>query len=109
MYDKLTAKLNNIDTSGFVLKTKYGTDKLDLEKKIPDISGLVKKKADHNNKITEIEGKIPNVTVLATTTVLTAVGNKMHDVNNFVKKQIMTQKYQTLKLNILLQLIIISY
>ena len=26
-YDKLVAKINNIDTSGFVLKTKYGTDK----------------------------------------------------------------------------------
>ena len=27
MYDKLAAKVNNIDTSGFVLKTKYQTDK----------------------------------------------------------------------------------
>ena len=33
VYGKLVAKVNNIDTSGFVLKTKYGTDKLDLEKK----------------------------------------------------------------------------
>ena len=30
-YDKLVAKVNNIDTSGFVLKTKYDTDKLELE------------------------------------------------------------------------------
>ena len=30
-YDKLVAKVNNIDTSGFVLKTKYETDKSDLE------------------------------------------------------------------------------
>ena len=36
VYDKLVTKVNNIDTSGFVLKTKYGTDKSDLEKKISD-------------------------------------------------------------------------
>ena len=27
MYDKLVAKVNNIDTSDFLLKTKYNTDK----------------------------------------------------------------------------------
>ena len=32
VYDKFVAKVNNIDTSGFVLKTKYQTDKADLEK-----------------------------------------------------------------------------
>ena len=43
MYDKLVEKVNNIDNSGFVLKTKYQTDKSELEKKITDISDLVKK------------------------------------------------------------------
>ena len=43
MYDKLVEKVNNIDTSGFVLKTKYQTDKSELEKKITDTSDLVKK------------------------------------------------------------------
>ena len=43
MYDKLIAKVNNVDTSGFVLKTKYDTDKSELEKKIPDTSGIAKK------------------------------------------------------------------
>ena len=33
MYDKLAAKVNNINTSRFVLKTKYQTDKAELEKK----------------------------------------------------------------------------
>ena len=33
VYDKLAAKVNNIDTSGFILKNKYGADKLELEKK----------------------------------------------------------------------------
>ena len=56
VYDKLVAKVNSIDTSAFVLKTKYDTDKSELENKIPDTSGLVKK-TDYNAKITEIEGK----------------------------------------------------
>ena len=43
VYDKLVTKVNNIDTSGFVLKTKYDTDKSELKNKIPDTSGLVKK------------------------------------------------------------------
>ena len=42
VYDKSVAKVNGIDTSGFVLKTKYDTDKLELENKAPDTSSLVK-------------------------------------------------------------------
>ena len=57
MSDKLVAKVNNIDTSGFVLKTKYDADKSDLEKKIPDIRELVKKQIIMS-KITEVESKI---------------------------------------------------
>ena len=36
-------KVNNIDTSDFVLKTKYQTEKIELEKKIPDLNDFVKK------------------------------------------------------------------
>ena len=43
VYDKLVAKVNSIDTIGFVLKNKYDTDKSELQNKIPDPSGLVKK------------------------------------------------------------------
>ena len=43
VYGKLVAKVNAIDTSDFVLKTKYDTDKSGLENKIPDTSDLVKK------------------------------------------------------------------
>ena len=54
VYVKLVAKVNNIDTSGFVLKTKYDTDKSELENKIknkiPDVSNLVRK-ADYNTKV----------------------------------------------------------
>ena len=54
MYEKLVAEGNNIDTIGFVLKTKYQTDKSSSEKEIPDTSGLVRK-LDYNAKISEIE------------------------------------------------------
>ena len=40
MYDKLLAKVNNIDTSDFVLKAKYNADKTELENKIPDVTSL---------------------------------------------------------------------
>ena len=60
VYNKLVAKVNNIDTSGFILKTKYDRDKSELQNKIPDTSGLVKK-TDYNAKITEIESKIPSI------------------------------------------------
>ena len=43
VYDTLVKKVNIIDTSEFVLKTKYDTDKSELEKKILDISDFVKK------------------------------------------------------------------
>ena len=33
VYDKLVAKVNNIDTSDFVLKTKYQTEKTEFEKR----------------------------------------------------------------------------
>ena len=33
IYDQLAAKVNNIDTSVFVLKTKHQTGKVELEKK----------------------------------------------------------------------------
>ena len=34
VYDKLVEEVNDIDTSGFVLKTKYDTDKTELKKEI---------------------------------------------------------------------------
>ena len=43
MYDKSVAKVDIVDTSDFVLKTKYNTHKTELENKIPDMSNLVKK------------------------------------------------------------------
>ena len=42
VYDKLVAKVNSIDTSSFVLKNNYDTDKTKLENKIHNTSDLVK-------------------------------------------------------------------
>ena len=92
MYDKLATKVNNFDTSEFVLKTKYQTDKAELIKKIYDVTNFVKK-----TKLTELENKIPNVSSLATKTALTAVENKMPDISNLVKSQIMNNKLVSLK------------
>ena len=97
VYDKLIAKVNNVDTSDFVLKTKYIADKTELEKKIPDVSNLVKK-----TKLPELENKIPNVSSLATKTALTVVENKIPSVSNLVKKQTITLKLQKLKINLII-------
>ena len=43
VYDKLVVKVDSIDTSRFVLKTKYDTDKSEIKNEIPDTSRLVKK------------------------------------------------------------------
>ena len=40
-YDKLVAKVNSIDNSDFVLKTKYDTDKTEMKRKNRDTSGPV--------------------------------------------------------------------
>ena len=63
VYDKLVAKVNNMDVSGFALKTKYDTDKTNLEKKISDADKkyliIVKLliKIDYNAKITDLKVK----------------------------------------------------
>ena len=43
VYDKLVEMVNNIDTSGFVLKTRYNTDKSELERKFLVPEGLLKR------------------------------------------------------------------
>ena len=85
--DELVKKVNNIDTSGFILKSKYTADKSNLEKeicdadrKVPDTSGLVKKTKISEmeiTKISEIQIKIPSISGLATASALSAVENKI--------------------------------
>ena len=88
VYYKLVAKLNNIDTCTFVLKTKYRTDKTELENKIPDVTDFVKK-----TKLAELENKIPDVSSLATKTALTVVEDKIPDVSSLVKKRLWHKSY----------------
>ena len=52
VYDKLVTKGNNSDTSDFVLKSKYNTDKSELENKTPNVTDFVKK-----TKLTELGKK----------------------------------------------------
>ena len=78
MYDKLVAKVSNID---FVLTTNYQTDKTELEKKIPDVTDFLKEE-----KLTELENKIPDISSLATKIALTIIENKLPDVSNLVNK-----------------------
>ena len=66
VYDKLVAKVNNIGTNDFVLKTKYNTDKTEFEKKIPNVTDFV-----NEGKLTELERKISDISNLATKTALT--------------------------------------
>ena len=70
--------------------------------------GLLKK-TDFNAKIIEIEGKILSINGFAINAALTAVENEIPDITNLIKKkQIKMQKYQKLKMNILLLLITIN-
>ena len=84
-YNKLVFKVNNIDTSDFVLKTNYNTKITELENKISNTSNLVKK-TGYNTRITELKNKIPDISNLATKTALTTVENKIPSTSNLVKK-----------------------
>ena len=107
-YNTLKNKVDAIDTSSFVTRTKFTADtnalddKIDkVDKKIPDISGLASKssitsllaKSAFNSKVTELENKIiavdnkvPSITGLTTKTKFTAVENKIPDVTGLIKK-----------------------
>ena len=84
-YNKLVAKVDNIDTSGLFKKTDYNKKITEIEDKIPDSNSFVKK-TDYNTKITEIENKIPDISGLATKTSLTTVENKIPSISNLATK-----------------------
>ena len=98
-YNTLKNKVDVIDTSGFVTRTKFTSDtnalddKIDkVEKKISDISGLATKSSltllitEQENYTDRINKKSPDISGLATKTALTAVENKIPDVTGFVKQ-----------------------
>ena len=87
-YNTLKNKVDAIDTSKFVSRTKFTTDtnslddKIDkVEKKIPDISVLASK-----TELTAVKNKNPGVSGLATTSALTIVENKIPDITNLKTK-----------------------
>ena len=104
----LKTKVDNIDATKFVSRTKYEKDGSDfedrltkIENKIPDMSDLAKKLSitsllptstfnskitEIENKITSIDNKIPSITNSATKTELRNVENEIPDANGFVKK-----------------------
>ena len=102
VYDKLVAKVDSIDTSKFVLKTKDDTNKSELENKIPD----ARNKTNYDAKIVDIEGKIPDVGNLATKTALTTVENKIPSDSSLVKKQIIMLKLHKLKISLITIIVI---
>ena len=59
-----------------------------IEDEIPDITNLATNDS-LNTKINEVRGEIPNITNLATTTAFSAVGNKILNVRNLVKKDLL--------------------
>ena len=105
VYDKLVAKVDNIDTSKFVLETKYDTDKSELENKVPDTSGLVKK-TEYDAKITDIEGKIPDISRLATKAALLLLKLKLLVLVVLLKKQILPTQLQKLKINLVITIMV---
>ena len=60
-------------------------DKSESENKIRDTNVLIKK-IDYDTKITEIEGKFPDVTNLAAETALTTVANEIPSFSSLVKE-----------------------
>ena len=88
MIPQILLKKNKYEEDGTDFEDKI--DKTDI-KKIPGVTSLVKK-TDFNAKVTEIDGKIPDVSGLVTKYASTVVENKIPDVNNLVKKQILIPK-----------------
>ena len=60
-----------------MLKTKYQTDKTELENKIRNVTDSIKEA-----KLTELKNKIPDVSNLATKTALATVENKIPNLSN---------------------------
>ena len=104
-------KRKAIDTNSFVTRTKFSADtnalddKIDgVEKKIPDISGLATKTSLYdylqtvtfNSKVTEVENKIKDADIIATSAVTKANSIKS-DLNDYAKKTDVATDITTIK------------
>ena len=102
-YNTLKNKVDAIDTSGFLTRTRFTTDtnalddKIDkVEKKIPDISGLATKSSvtrlitEQEDYTDKFKKKIPDISGLASKTELADVENKIPDVSSLVTASLLT-------------------
>ena len=96
------SKLNNVVKNDVVKKDVHNAKIKNIEGKIPDITNLATS-ASLNAKIDEIKGEIPSITNLTTTTSLTAAENKIPNVNYLVK----TTDYNTKLMKLIRKLLII--
>ena len=79
------SKLSIVVKNEVVKKTEYNAKIKNIEGKIPDITNLATKTI-LNIKINEVKTEIPSISDLVTTSALTAVENKILNVSNLVKK-----------------------
>ena len=102
-YNTLKNKVDTIDTSGFVTRTKFTTDtnalddKIDkIEKKKPDISGLATKSSvtrliiEQKDYTGKVKKEIPNISGLASKSELAAVENKLPDISGLATAYALT-------------------
>ena len=102
-YNTLKNKVDAIDTSKFVSRTKFTTDANALDdkidkvlKKIPDIRGLATKSSvtrlitEQEDYTDKVKKKIPDISGLASKTELTAVENKISDISGLAATSALT-------------------
>ena len=77
------SKLSNVVKNDVVKKDAYNAMIKKIEGKIPDITKLATNNS-FNAKINEVESEISSITNFAATAALTAVENKMTNVSNLV-------------------------
>ena len=63
-------------------------------------------KTHYHSKISEIEGKIPSITVLTTNAALNVVENKKPDISNLVKNTDQNTKLVKLKRKLLIMIMV---
>ena len=91
-----------MDLTKYVKKSNYDTKIGKLELKIHEVSGKLNT-SEFNSKVSELENKIrsaeskPDITNIATKPSVTAVENKIPDVNGFVKKTDYTTEITSIK------------
>ena len=102
-YNTLKNKVDTINTSGFVTRTKFTTDTnalddkmVKVEKKILDISRLATKSSvtrlisEQEDYTDKVKKKIPDISALASKTELTDVENKIPDVSDLATASALT-------------------